>query len=179
MKIKTCYECNKQFEYDYKSKSSYNSKFCISCFSRIRNQTVKKKLIAYKGGKCERCGYDKCMAAIDFHHRTPSNKKFGISVSLNAMSFSKLLIEVDKCILLCSNCHREEHYVACKNTYTPRPIVFPKNLIKATKQELELMITEHPMTAIANHYKVSDKTIAKWCKEYGIKTASRGYWRKT
>lgn len=65
-------------------------------------------LIEYKGGKCEHCGYDKCMRALEFHHLNPNEKDFGLSRCLSK-SISSLKKEVDKCILLCSNCHAEEH----------------------------------------------------------------------
>lgn len=76
----------------------------------VRNwkKRKKEKLIEYKGGKCEICGYAKCLAALEFHHKNPNEKEFSIS-SKNIRSFEAYLKEVDKCILLCSNCHREIH----------------------------------------------------------------------
>lgn len=72
---------------------------------RIR---VKKKLIQYKGGKCQRCGYDKdCPPAYDFHHRDPKEKSFQISGQ--SIGFERLKKEADKCDLLCRNCHAEVH----------------------------------------------------------------------
>ena len=68
-----------------------------------------RKLLEYKGGKCERCGYDKCSAALDFHHLDPKQKRFNISSSMTRR-MGELIAEVDKCILICSNCHRELHY---------------------------------------------------------------------
>lgn len=65
-------------------------------------------LIAYKGGRCERCGYNKCNRALEFHHMDPSIKEFGISTNINR-NIDELKAEVDKCILLCSNCHAEVH----------------------------------------------------------------------
>lgn len=68
---------------------------------------VKLKLIGYKGGKCEICGYNKCLTALHFHHKDPNEKDFNISGK--SYSFEKLKKEVDKCILVCSNCHSEIH----------------------------------------------------------------------
>lgn len=68
---------------------------------------VKKRLIEYKGGKCQLCGYNKCQEALDFHHLDPTQKDFNISGGTR--SFESLRVEVDKCILVCSNCHREIH----------------------------------------------------------------------
>jgi hypothetical protein len=68
---------------------------------------TKIKLIEYKGGKCEICGYDKCNRALGFHHKDPKEKDF--SISGKSLSFDKLKTEVDKCMLVCSNCHCEIH----------------------------------------------------------------------
>lgn len=70
---------------------------------------LKEKLVEYKGGKCEKCGYNKCITALEFHHLDPSEKDFGIG-NYSILSFEKLKREVDKCILVCANCHREIHY---------------------------------------------------------------------
>lgn len=69
---------------------------------------VKQKLIIYKGGKCEICGYIKPFPSVyDFHHKDPNKKDF--SISGKTWSFEKLKTEVDKCMLLCKNCHFEIH----------------------------------------------------------------------
>lgn len=68
---------------------------------------TKEKLVKYKGGKCERCEYNKCINALEFHHLDPNEKDFQIGGK--SWSFERLKKEVDKCILVCSNCHREIH----------------------------------------------------------------------
>lgn len=85
---------------------------CVKC----RNEAVQKcrrnlksKLVEYKGGKCSICGYDKCETALEFHHLNPSEKDFSISKDGNTRSIKLLQKEVDKCILVCANCHREIH----------------------------------------------------------------------
>ena len=67
----------------------------------------KQKLVDYKGGKCEICGYNKCIQAMDFHHKNPLEKRFELT-SMNR-TWDILKEEVDKCLLVCSNCHREIH----------------------------------------------------------------------
>ncbi len=74
-----------------------------------RRQQLKEMGVEYLGGKCIKCGYNKCIAALEFHHRNPSEKEFNISRYQN-LSWMKILTELDKCDLLCSNCHRELHY---------------------------------------------------------------------
>lgn len=63
------------------------------------------ELIEYAGGKCMVCGYNKCIRALEFHHIDPLQKEFTISRVSN--SFERMKAEVDKCILVCSNHHRE------------------------------------------------------------------------
>lgn len=70
---------------------------------------TKLKLVEYKGGKCEKCGYNKCLEALQFHHLNPKEKDF--TIAGKSWSFDKLKLEVDKCSLLCANCHIEEHNI--------------------------------------------------------------------
>ena len=71
---------------------------------------TKKKLIDCLGGKCNRCGYNRCFDALEFHHLDESKKEFTISSAMVRPRKWELLVEeVKKCILLCSICHRELH----------------------------------------------------------------------
>ena len=70
----------------------------------------KLELIRLKGGKCEICGYDKNIAALEFHHLDPNVKSFQLdSRHLSNTTRDKIIEELDKCILVCANCHRELH----------------------------------------------------------------------
>lgn len=71
-------------------------------------QRRKQKLVEYKGGKCELCGYDKCVRSMEFHHKDPTQKDFNISSATVGLERCKK--EVDKCMLVCSNCHGEIHF---------------------------------------------------------------------
>jgi DNA-binding CsgD family transcriptional regulator len=68
----------------------------------------KERAVDHKGGKCEKCGYDKCTSALEFHHLDPEKKDFTLSQNMN-MAWDKIKVEIDKCILVCANCHREIH----------------------------------------------------------------------
>lgn len=114
MKTKVCTKCGKekpinQF-YKIKGRKTPNS-YCNECkvdqVSKRRLET-KIKCVEYKGGKCEKCGYDKYYGALEFHHLEPDKKDFNINRSAT-LNFEKLKSELDKCILLCANCHRETH----------------------------------------------------------------------
>lgn len=86
----------------------YRCKKCRVNSVSKRRRNVKKKLVEYFGGKCqvERCGYNRCVEALDFHHLNPEEKGFRVS-SGSTISFEKLLEEAKKCVLVCANCHRE------------------------------------------------------------------------
>jgi 5-methylcytosine-specific restriction endonuclease McrA len=74
-----------------------------------RRSKIKDMAIIYKGGKCTLCGYSKCKDALEFHHKNDKNKKFGISKDGLTRSWERVRNEIEKCILVCANCHRELH----------------------------------------------------------------------
>lgn len=74
-----------------------------------KREENKRKVIAMFGGKCQICGYNKCIAALCFHHRNPEEKKFTLSGVGWTISFERIINEAKKCDLLCSNCHNELH----------------------------------------------------------------------
>lgn len=90
----------------------YFDTICKKCrkeYATSRRIDLKVKAIKYKGGKCIRCGYSNITfpAVFDFHHLNPAEKDF--SISSTSKSWTKITTELDKCILLCANCHRIEH----------------------------------------------------------------------
>jgi hypothetical protein len=74
-----------------------------------RRRKVREMAVEYKGGKCSRCGYARCLEALEFHHLDSSKKDFGISDKGYTRSWNKIREEIDKCVLVCANCHRELH----------------------------------------------------------------------
>ena len=87
--------------------------FCSkNCKNKQSVDTYRKKVkltaIEYMGGSCIDCGYNKCPAAMHFHHLDPSQKDFRISQTTN---LEKMYIELAKCVLLCANCHAERHWL--------------------------------------------------------------------
>lgn len=55
--------------------------------------------------RCQRCGYDRSIKALDFHHEDQEGKKF--PVGLRNKAYSERFEEARKCELVCANCHRE------------------------------------------------------------------------
>lgn len=76
----------------------------------MRAISRKLELINLLGGKCSKCGYQENIAALQFHHLDPSKKQFKLGHRmLSNRSWDAILKEAPKCILLCANCHAEEH----------------------------------------------------------------------
>src|ERR1700751_232668 len=83
--------------------------YCKACSYesvKRRRRAIKEQLVAEAGGRCVRCGYDRSLRALDFHHRDPSQKEFAVSGS-KLISLAKLQEESRKCDLLCADCHME------------------------------------------------------------------------
>ena len=99
--------CNRMTEKTYCSVNCKNKQSV-----QTRRKSVKNRSIEYKGGKCEKCNYSKCIEALEFHHTDPNEKDFGLSAKGLTHSWDKIKNELDKCILLCANCHREEHFLS-------------------------------------------------------------------
>ena len=74
-----------------------------------RRKKIKELSVEYKGGCCEKCGYNKYQGALEFHHLDPTQKDFNISHGKGYTFNDKIKNELDKCILVCANCHREIH----------------------------------------------------------------------
>ena len=103
-------------------------KLLLNVQNKLRCFEKKKELIKYKGGKCERCGFRGHENCFDFHHIDPTEKDFTIKSS-KGHNLEKLKKEVDKCQLLCANCHREVHAI--------------ENMVILTNQLYELSQTEY------------------------------------
>lgn len=111
--IKQCAICQQEFD-----NNGTTRKYCFECvpanLSRSKaitklRQSMKQQAVKLKGGKCNRCGYNKCIDALVFHHTNPNEKNFGLAQSGNTHSWESYWKEVQKCELLCANCHAEEH----------------------------------------------------------------------
>ena len=117
MNIKECPRCKiekpntKEFFYVRPDRNGNTQSYCKVCNHELtlnRQREFKQKLVDLKGGKCVKCGFNKSNAALQFHHVDPSEKDFTFSKYRNT-SFEKnkevIMKELDKCILVCANCH--------------------------------------------------------------------------
>jgi len=72
--------------------------------------SLKQHLVNTFGGRCQLCGYKSCLGALSFHHRDPSKKDFNISrYRRKDIENYIFLRELEKCIMVCANCHAEIH----------------------------------------------------------------------
>ena len=112
-----CTICNKELQ---GRQTKFCSKKCKASSTNFKHQVYecqqnrglerKKKLIEIAGGQCCDCGYKRNIAALEFHHVNPEEKLFGIDLrKCSNLQWDRLVEEVKKCILICSNCHRERH----------------------------------------------------------------------
>lgn len=104
--------CKVHGETEFAFYESQNRWRCLKCQTEAtqkRRDKVKEMAIEYKGNKCQLCGYDRCKDALEFHHLDPNEKDFGISAKGYTRAWEKVQEELDKCILVCANCHREIH----------------------------------------------------------------------
>lgn len=108
-----CEEFKDFSEFSPTNKFGALNSYCKNCAAQKKKypkQRFKQECIDYKGGQCSVCGYDKCPAALEFHHRDPEQKDFSIRDIHTVLLTEDIKLELDKCDLLCSNCHKEIHY---------------------------------------------------------------------
>lgn len=115
---KKCNNCNNILKSNlYK----YCSRDCLKTgreqtlvMQRSKRLTARLKLIYMFGGCCNHCGYNKNHSALHFHHIDPKTKSFNINThGVKINDWVKILKEAAKCLLLCANCHAEEHHPKC------------------------------------------------------------------
>lgn len=89
----------------------HKKKVCGKChnqYTKERYREKRDKVLEYMGGKCVSCGFDKFKSSLDIHHISPKEKDINFS-SYRGWSWDRIKEEVDKCVLLCKNCHSAYH----------------------------------------------------------------------
>ena len=113
--MKKCTKCKEELTelnclYRSKTKKRISS-YCKKCFSKYTHERrikAKKDAIDFLGGKCNDCQQSYPYQVYDFHHLDPSTKEFDWDYA-RRVSKERMLAEISKCVLLCSNCHRIRH----------------------------------------------------------------------
>lgn len=207
MKIETrkCPVCKKvksESEF-YRNKGSDQPKgMCKRCIvddTIERQRQTKIKAVEYKGGCCQKCGYNKCLNALEFHHLDPSEKDFSVSQFRLKKWDNRIISELDKCILVCANCHREIHYLDRRDfappeksqkhdslTYEECLDMFKELMPDTTKNKryvnwpdpniIKDLVWKIPSAYIVRYLNTSDAAIYKFCKKHGISKPGLGYW---
>jgi hypothetical protein len=164
-----------------------------------RSKRRKKEFaVSQFGGECQLCGYNKCLGALDFYHIDRNSKEINPVHTIYNWSWDRAKIELEKCILLCANCHRELHYTEkdveflnipneeiekiciCGKSFKTRigKSIFcsykccgisQRRVERPTKEQLQEMIVSMSWVAIGRHFGVSDNAVRKWAKNYGLK----------
>lgn len=116
--MKVCVLCNKELPitefYRYGNKTHNKCKECHKKVMKAKYDEKVEALQKYKEGiGCQKCG--ECRGyLLDFHHKDPSQKDFQISDKTRA-GLNSLMDEIKKCVVVCSNCHREIHYLSARD----------------------------------------------------------------
>jgi hypothetical protein len=95
-----------------KYRASNGGKLSRKKYIKKRKKLDREFILDYKMGKgCSVCGYNKCGEALHLHHLNPKDKTTEIS-RMVAQRYSRERIEqeLDKCVVMCANCHAEQHY---------------------------------------------------------------------
>ena len=127
--MKICSKCNQEKEYsDFNKNGNRLTSWCKRCVRSRSKQHYDEKGILKKEKrklyiqqrrewfneykktlKCIKCG-ENHVACLEFHHRDPGEKDFEIASLVSTANKEKLLKEMEKCDVLCANCHRKHHY---------------------------------------------------------------------
>ena len=197
---KRCDTTKTSDEFYRRRKGTDLSPYCRVCSKEQtveRQRALKLRAIAYKGGKCEKCGYDKCNAALEFHHLDPTGKDFSISKVKGTAWTEGIKGELDKCVMLCANCHREAHWKekefinlspkqpakihSCPDCSTtlfdgkashcvPCSLKKKEKIEWPTTDKLLLMIENSNYSAVARTLGVSDNAVRKRIRNHPIST---------
>lgn len=163
-----------------------------------RRKILKQKAVLFLGGKCSICGYNKCLAALDFHHINPDEKEFIITNRIR--SWAKIEKELKKCVLVCSNCHRELHNPDntldltlkergpkyhwhtcehCGKNFKSIEInrkycslqcskLHNRKVSRPSCEQLIEDLKDNTFVSVGMKYGVTDNAVRKWLKSYGV-----------
>jgi endogenous inhibitor of DNA gyrase (YacG/DUF329 family) len=203
MEKKICTNCNQERPVSsfYKRKNRNYNSYCRTCrseYQRNRYNALKLKAVNLLGGKCSKCGYNKNLAAIDFHHLNPEDKDPNWN-NIFKQSWNIIQEELKKCTVVCSNCHAEIHnpnliFENVSEDYRKTTNKTFKNCPQCDKQiqgytkfcsdkcyrfnqrktnwpskeELIKLLENNSMKELGRKFGVSDNAIRNWCKHYCI-----------
>ena len=125
MDTKICSKCHRELPLENFHKNGFDKNgnqkyrgYCKDCANKIERERYqkKKKFIESQKHKCAKCGEDR-VYILDFHHIDKNKKDFTIG-KIKKGNLDLIQEEIDKCIVLCANCHREFHYLEREKNIT-------------------------------------------------------------
>ena len=123
-----CNCCQKRMKY-----KNDDFKLCFKCKHKSKRLAYRISSANYKNNKCEICGLERNtiddLEMFDFHHTDRSNKSFELGDKIEDRKWEDIKKELDKCMMLCANCHRKQHL------YTKKPeiVEYAETLINIYK----------------------------------------------
>ena len=163
-----CNNCHREFHYN-ESRLKYGD-------SRRKDKII---YLEYSGTKCINCGYDRCPAALTFHHRNPNEKEISIGSLSERMGSikdlnDKIKKEIDKCDLLCMNCHVLKHIDLEFFEINKDRILLKSNNLKEVQPKIDreevfkMYKNGVKQINIAEHFKASKGTISDIIKYFKL-----------
>lgn len=113
-KRKPCKLCGKPMPKGLQGRQYHKKCARLAANQQLRNfRTIaQKEFQKFKESQgCSNCGYNRCGACLDYHHKNPATKECRILARDWKLGTPRILAELEKCVLLCKNCHYEEHYL--------------------------------------------------------------------
>lgn len=143
-----CNNCHREFHFNIDNKKDYSRRL------------GKRIYLNYKGVSCIKCGYDKCQASLTFHHRDPDIKEFSIgSISERINSINdidkKIKEELDKCDILCANCHTVEH--SDIDFYEKNKEIIDNYVVRKISKKVNRLDVEKMFNLGLNNKQISEK----------------------
>ena len=119
-----CKCCQKDFKY-----KEGRIQLCTNCKRKSAKLARRISASNYKQNKCEICGLQRKtiddLELFDFHHTDQNEKSFDLSDKMHSRKWTEIKNELDKCMMLCANCHRKQHFITRDETV----IKYAENLI--------------------------------------------------
>lgn len=193
-----CRDCANKYMRQYYKKKKHKHKKAVAKVTNYK----RAKMGRYKLERgCCRCGYNEHPSALSFHHLDPEEKEFTIGSNIH-LPWEILLVEIEKCEVLCMNCHAIEHskydwtvekkpkktkkrkpVELSERTVTKDPRPYKKHLpVKKTNipddNTLKKLLWEYPAEELAKMFNCSGSYLSRYCKDRNIEKPPRGYWTK-
>ncbi len=177
IKIIRCKDCKNR-------KPKFKGFRCYDCWkvlwaNKTNEKTLlfKNELVSLKGGCCTKCGYNKNFSALEFHHIDKNEKEFDISKYRGCKVNEHILQELEKCVLLCSNCHRKEHQLELTKFSNPtdNPQIYDIRLFNSTNATHSICGMCEKIKEKKSFYKEYNRTtnVCKSCQSLRVVIAQR------